>query len=326
MSDGTSNCKIILDNRDDHYTYEDKIQEGESISISMGFADKNSTKPVFVGTVTSVKIDQTEATRKLITVTGDDPLHCMTTGRRRRSWEKITDSDVVTKIFQEHGLKIAEVEDTGIVLPFVVQNNLNDLNFVQERAKHNGYELRYEINKEREGVVFARPKRDIGDAILRWDSDKEDQATSILQRCKFDTTTVNQPTSVKVRWYDPDAAEPIIGTASEVTGGTMDGSIRQGNSSYELQVSDIAVYSVEEAERVAQSILDQKAGEYLTGDGQSLGCPDIISGKRVKILDVGDFEGFYYVTECKHHFKVKGGTSFGYWTSFKVSRTHSHKQ
>ena len=325
MADGSSNFQVILDDSDDYFTYKDPIKEGESVNIELGFADKG-TKPLFVGTVNSVQIKRREHSRKLIYVNGFDPLYCMTTGRKRRSWEDITDSDLETKIFNEHGLKIAEVEDTGIVLPFIVENNLNDLNFLQERAKHNGYELKYEVNPKREGVVFAKPKRMDGDASLRWDSTKEDSCTALLQRCNFDTTTVNQPNSVTVRWYDPDAAEPIVGTASNVTGDAMGGQRRQGSTSHSIQISDIPVYSVEEAERVAQSILDQHAGDYLTGNGQCIGCPDVICGHKVQILDVGDFDGEYYVTECKHKLKVKGGTSFGYWTSFRVSRTGMGKK
>ena len=106
----------------------------------------------------------------------------------------------------------------------------------------------------------------------------------------------------------------------------MGGEVRQGNTGHEVQISDIPVYSAEEAERVAQSVLDQRAAEYLTGEGRSLGCPDIQCGHRVNIKDIGDFEGYYYITECKHEFKARGGSSFGYWTSFKVSRTGNHKQ
>ncbi len=324
-ADGASSFEVILDDSANIYSQQDPIKEGESCSISLGFAEKGGPKPVFSGTVSSVKIKRKESGRKLIYVKGYDPLYGLTTGRKRRSWEEIKDSDLVSEILSDHGIKIAEIEDTGIILPFVVQNNLNDLNFLQERAKHNGYELKYETNPERDGAVFAKPKRSDGGAILRWDAAKEDGATALLQRCDFDTSTINQPNAVVVRWYDPDAAEPIIGKAADVTGDKMGGSIRQGNTSHTIQISDIPVYSAEEAERVAQSILDQRAGEYLTGVGQCIGCPDVLCGHKVKIEDVGpDFTGDYYVTECKHVFKVGGGRGFGYWTSFKVSRTGSH--
>ena len=322
VADGCSSFEAVLDDSKDTFSAKQPIKEGESCSISIGFPDKGGPKKVFSGTVSSVKIKRKEHGRRLVYVKGFDPLYDLTKGRKRRSWEEMKDSDLAELILSEHGIKIAEIEDTGIILPYIVQNNLNDLNFLQERAKRNGYELKYECNDKVDGVVFAKPKRTDSAATLSYDATKEDSVDAVLQRCDFDTSTANQPSKVVVRSYDPDVPEPIIGEAGEVTGEAMGGTAVQGNSNATTMITDSNFSSVEEAERYAQAILDQRAGEFMTGVGQCFGCPDILCGHVVTINDVGtEFSGDYYVTECKHSFKAGHSHGFGYFTSFKVSRT-----
>lgn len=325
LSDGASSFKVVLDDSDDSISNgKIEILEGMECKIEMGFVD-SKVKPVIEGFVTGVKPKRSEFSRKMYTVTGFDGLSKLTRGRKRRSWENIKDSDIATQIAQECGLK-ADVEDSGIVHPYVVQNNENNLNFLFERARRIGYEVKV----EEKNLVFRAPREGKAEVILRWDgTNVRDKGGLLLQRMDFNTSTMNMPKKVVVRSYDPKTGEAIIASATNEDKDKMGGKKTAGDaaaSGHEIdttiQISDQPVASEEEAERLAKSILSQRSGEFLTGTGKCVGNAKIKCGAKVNIQDVGkEMEGEYYVTSAKHVLRVGHGHGFGYWTEFSVSRT-----
>lgn len=164
LSDGASSFRIVLDDSDEAIS-DGKISilEGMECTVEMGFAE-SGTKQVIKGYVTGVKPKRSEFSRKMFTVTGFDGLSKLTRGRKRRSWENIKDSDIAAQIAQECSLQ-PDVQDSGLVHPYVVQNNENNLNFLFERARRIGYEVKVEGEK----LVFRKPREVKADVTLRWD-------------------------------------------------------------------------------------------------------------------------------------------------------------
>ena len=304
LSDGASSFRIVLDDSDEAIS-DGKISilEGMECTVEMGFAE-SGTKQVIKGYVTGVKPKRSEFSRKMFTVTGFDGLSKLTRGRKRRSWENIKDSDIAAQIAQECSLQ-PDVQDSGLVHPYVVQNNENNLNFLFERARRIGYEVKVEGEK----LVFRKPREVKADVTLRWDG------TNVREK-------------VVVRAYDPKSGQPIVASASTEDNDKMGGkktagaAAEFGNPDTTIQISDQPVASEEEAERLAKSILSQRAAEFLTGTGKCIGNGKIKCGAKVNIEDVGqDMQGEYYVTSAKHVLRVGHGQGYGYWTEFSVSRT-----
>lgn len=325
LSDGASSFKIVLDDSADTFSGgKTSIKEGMECVIEMGFVE-TGTKQVIKGFVTGVKPKRTEYSRKMFTVTGFDGLSKLTRGRKRRSWENIKDSDIATQIAQECGLQ-PDVEDSGMIQPYVVQNNENNLNFLFERARRIGYEVKVEEEK----LVFRKPREVKADVTLRWDGTNiREKGGVLIQRLDFNTSTMNMPKKVVVRSYDPKTGEAIIASASMDDNDKMGGAKTAGdaaefgcNLDTTIQISDQPVRSEEEAERLAKSILSQRAAEFLTGNGKCVGNGKIKCGAKLNIEDVGEeMAGEYYVTSAKHILRVGTGKGFGYWTEFSVSRT-----
>lgn len=324
LSDGASSFRIVLDDSDEAIS-DGKISilEGMECTVEMGFAE-SGTKQVIKGYVTGVKPKRSEFSRKMFTVTGFDGLSKLTRGRKRRSWENIKDSDIAAQIAQECSLQ-PDVQDSGLVHPYVVQNNENNLNFLFERARRIGYEVKVEGEK----LVFRKPREVKADVTLRWDgTNVREKGGLLLQRMDFNTSTMNMPKKVVVRSYDPKSGQPIVASASTEDNDKMGGkktagdAAEFGNPDTTIQISDQPVASVEEAERLAKSILSQRAAEFLTGTGKCIGNGKIKCGAKVNIEDVGqDMQGEYYVTSAKHVLRVGHGQGYGYWTEFSVSRT-----
>ncbi|MEM9980544.1 MAG: phage baseplate assembly protein V, partial [Cyanobacteria bacterium P01_D01_bin.2] len=57
-----------------------------------------------------------------------------------------------------------------------------------------------------------------------------------------------------------------------------------------------------EAKTIAQGLYDELSGEYVSADATAEGNPKIRPGKVVKLSDMGDYSGTYYVTETRHLF------------------------
>lgn len=326
-SDGPSSFKIILDDSDNTFSEGGscKIREGDACKIELGFIE-TEVKQVIEGLVTGVKANRKEYSRMLYEITGFDGLQALTRGRHRRSWENIKISDIVSTIAGECSLS-ADCDDTGSPVPFVVQNNLTNLAFLQERAKRIGFEVKVEERR----LVFKKPQKTDSGLTLCWKpnySYRSDTKECLLQRCDFDTTTMNVVNKVVVRWYDEKAAKPIVAESTDISGGNMAGDATAGerassnNPETTIQISDTPVYSQEEAETLANSVLNQRADNYLTGKGSCEGNAGLKCGVMVKIRDIGkEMDGEYYITKAKHVLKVGNGQGFGYWTQFEVSRS-----
>lgn len=323
VSDGASSFKVVLDDSDKTFSdAKQSIREGASCKIELGYSDDGEgTKQVIEGFVTGVKPYRKEGSRQLFVVNGFDGLSKLMHGRKRRAWENIKDSDIASEIANECGLK-PDVEDSGIVQPYVVQNNENNLNFLFERARRIGYEVKV---VER-SLVFKKPRVKPSVATFRTDGvDVEEKGGFLLQRMDFNSSMMNVPSKVVVRSYDPATAEPIIAEADTSSYDKMGGKKHAGEINPDgpvLQISDQPVRSQEEAKQLAQSIFDQRAGEFMTGTGRCIGNNAIQAGNKVTMADVGqDVAGDYYVTSAKHIMKLGRGRGCGYWTEFTVSRS-----
>ncbi|MBQ1267473.1 MAG: phage late control D family protein [Proteobacteria bacterium] len=325
-SDGPSTFKIVLDDCDKIFSggAECVIREGDSCVISLGFIETEVPKMI-QGIVTGVKANRKEYSRMYYEISGMDGLQALTRGKKRRSWENIKISDIAATIANECSLQ-PDCEDSGEVLPFVVQNNLTDLKFLMEQAAMIGFEVKVEEKR----LVFKKPVKIDTGLILTMkpkNSSSFEPNECMLQRCNLNSSTMQVVNKVVVRWYDPKQAKAIIAECSKIDdkmGGKETAAERASanNPDTTIQISDTPVYSQAQAEALASAVLNKRADYYLTGSGTCEGNPKLKCGAKVKIANVGkEMDGEYYITKAKHSMKVGNGQDYGYWTEFEVSRS-----
>jgi phage protein D len=133
-----------------------------------------------------------------------------------------------------------------------------------------------------------------------------------------------QVSAVEVYGWDPNSKQAIVGKArageesgkdpSRNTGGQR---IRRAlNRDAVLQVRQ-PVFTQAEATRRAQAILDDHAKNFLTGDAECIGLPDLRPDMNITLGNLGaPFSKTYYLQEATH--KVDGN---GYRTTVKVQET-----
>jgi phage protein D len=77
------------------------------------------------------------------------------------------------------------------------------------------------------------------------------------------------------------------------------------------------VFTQAEADQRAKAALSERAKEFLTGDGETIGLPEIRPDRNVELANLGDpFSKIYYIQQATH--KID---SNGYRTRFKVKET-----
>ncbi|MGC1951115.1 MAG: hypothetical protein WA970_00730, partial [Gammaproteobacteria bacterium] len=133
-----------------------------------------------------------------------------------------------------------------------------------------------------------------------------------------------QITSVEVYGWSVENGAPVVGRASrgEESGrdtGRESGAERIAKALGEQPVMRLRaeVHTQAEADELARTILEERAQEFVTGDGECVGLPEIVPDVNVALTGLGRaFGKTYYVSEANH--KVD---SNGYRTTFKVEET-----
>jgi phage protein D len=164
-------------------------------------------------------------------------------------------------------------------------------------------------------LSFARRRND-GDAIadIAWGEG--------LSSFSPTANIAKQITAVEVHGWSAKDGKAVVGKATRndetgMEGGTQSGAqwIAALSNSPVLSIS-AAVHTQQEADDRAKAILDERAQDFVTGEGECVGLPDLLPDRMVKISGVGRaFSKTYYVTEVTHSIDGKG-----YRTRFKVEK------
>jgi phage protein D len=128
-----------------------------------------------------------------------------------------------------------------------------------------------------------------------------------------------------VRGWDPKTKQPITATATPANLPAGGGQGTSGPAAAAATfpnkqevVVDSPVTSVQEAQDLANSLLRERAYEFITGSGSVIGVPNLRPGDNVRLTGLGKrFTGDYYVKKVEHTI----GSS-GYLTNFEVRSTY----
>lgn len=285
------------------WKHEDQFAIGKTLKIGFKSSTTKSDEyseqiegDVFEGEITAIEAHFTAGSQAPIIVRGFDVSHRLNRGRFNRSFQNMTDSDVVKKVIGELGISAGTIDDSGAPHDYIFQENQTNMEFLRERAARNGFELFVQDGK----LNFRKPKAD--DSIsLKWLQD--------LKNFQVRVSSAEQVSSVEVRGWDYEQKKPIVSTQSseKVLTETQYGSGKQTSSAFQEQpteptlvIVDQPVFTPKEADAIAQAIFNELGGEFVHADAQAEGNPAIRPGRVVELEDMGKYSGKYYVTEARH--------------------------
>ncbi|TFH46743.1 MAG: phage late control D family protein [ANME-2 cluster archaeon] len=280
---------------------------GVEVKLFMGM---DNLVPMIVGEITSLKPSFSESSSTIIEIRGYDRLHRLRFGSKRRTFVAVKDSDIASTIAGEWGLS-AKAEDTGTVHSHIYQNNLNDLEFLLQRAKR----IRYEVFVDDKSLHFQSPKEsDPASLILEYGVD--------IVEFSFELSARYEGDEVVVQGWDFMKKKQILATSKGGTGMSMMDTKDTGTNmtksafgSFSSYIVDEQLVDVSDAEELAVARYNTHLEESVTGEGKCVGIPELRAGNTIEIKGIDRFSGTYYVTSTTHVIDRNG-----YNTSFKVRR------
>lgn len=280
---------------------------GDTVKVYMGI---DNEVDMMTGEITS--LDYMFGDSCYLDIRGYDKLHRLRFGTMSRSFKDMKDSDIASSIASEISLT-AETEDTGTVHPYVFQNNQSNYEFLIDRAKHIGYEIL--VNNKT--FMFRKSQEDKSPEITL-------EYGKNLQSFYVQIRALTEGSKVEVRGWSVKDKEEISSTASKGSEKTKMSGTESGYEMSEkaflaspVSIVDDVVLDSKDAEDIAKAIYNVMLKEFLTGEGECAGNPNIRAGKTVEIKGVGDrLSGTYYVVSTVH--SISQGE---YVTTFRVRRT-----
>lgn len=294
----------------------DILTFGAEVEVCMGYGDARTTPLMLSGVITEISTNFPDAGTPELEVSGYDHAFPLTTGQNTRSWSRASDSDAVHDIASFHNLQ-SDIQSTKEKRAQIEQNQESDFDFLKKLADANHFELFVDAQR----VLHFHAPHDRGDAVVRlaWGEG--------LISFKPEANLARQVSRVEVYGWDPARKQKIVGVAQA---GQESGLEAQGNSAGEhlnafvrdqskrpaLRIRQ-PVFTQAEANQRAAATLNERAKEFLTGEAEAIGLPEIRPDRNVFLDKLGEpFSKTYYVNQATHKIDANG-----YRTRFKVKET-----
>ncbi|NUN13941.1 MAG: hypothetical protein HUU55_09950 [Myxococcales bacterium] len=302
-------------------TFVDSIVEGKAVKIQIAYGPTSNLKPVFTGEISHVEPHFTNRGYSRLTISGYDRSHRLTRGTSMKSWDnRTTDafdytgiaSDIIQKSGNHDGSKldglaIGQTGNSESKFRHVPQLAVNNWQFLKSLGVDVGLKPGSE-NQDDKQIGFRQVT--VGAEKLTICRDKPDGTNPhIAHEVRFRLNTVKQVSRVEVRGWNPQTKKNIVGVAESPSlsfGGTPGHeatakALYDGGPGKKFVVVDHPVYSKDEAKKVAQALFDQLSMDFVTGEAEIEGDPELAPGDVVAVLGFGKrFDGKYLVTACQH--------------------------
>ena len=283
---------------------------GTEVEVKFGYG--NALQTLMAGEITSIETEFKRGTAPSLVVRGHDRRHRLLRGRKTRSFVQQKDSDIAVILGGEAGLDV-KAEDSQVRHEYVLQANQNNLEFLQERARHIAYEIVIEAQ-----TLHFRPLQSFQAEVLTLTF--EDDLLEFSPRL----SAMGQLTEVEVRGWSPKDKQEIVANAragDEVStmGGQQSGAVlaQRAFSDAICTLSDRPVASQAEADQRARAYFNRAVLGLVCAEGSCSGRADLRPGQVIKVDGIGTrFSGQYYVTATQHRYCPRRA----YETRFVVRR------
>ena len=289
------------------------LKFGSEVEIGMGYGDRQSTPLAICGTIKEISTNFPEGGSPELSVAGFDHGHALAMGKSSHTWKDARDSDAVQEIASSYNLT-AEIETTKLTHKIIEQNQEDDWGFLKKLAGRQPEKFEVYIDAFKT-LHFGAPKRR-SDPVVQLEYGRG------LLSFKPEANLASQVSKVEVYGWDTKAKKPIVGvaTAGEESGpnGTSGSQIlksfvRDPGKQPTLRLRQ-PVFSKAEADQRAKAALNERAKEFVTGDGESIGLPEVRPDRNILLTNLGKpFSKIYYVQQATHKIDANG-----YRTRFKV--------
>jgi phage protein D len=274
-----------------------KLDFGKAIQVKLD-ADK-----MFDGRISAIEAEFREGSPPEIAVLLEDRFQDLRMTRRTRTFADASDSDVMNKIAQDHGLQ-PNIDISGPTYKVLAQVNQSDLAFVRDRARSIDAEVWMD---DRNFYAKQRGGRNNGTVTLNYGGE--------LRELSVIADLAGQRSAVSVNGWDVAGKSKLTHEATdqaisnELNGDTSGLSILKSafGERKESLVHTIPLNS-NEAQVEAESVLKMTARRFVVAHGMAQANAKLRVGTYVDLQAIGPmFSGKYYLTQVKHVFDGADG-------------------
>jgi phage protein D len=287
---------------------------GTKVEISMGYGDSKGMQVMMRGMITDVSVSFSEGGSPELSISGHDNAFPLLNGTRPQTWAKRTDSAAVEDVARRYNLAVAAAL-TDEEHPQIEQNNEKDFQFIMKLAERNYYKV-YVDDSGKQSVLCFVPPNDSGSPVvkLEWGAG--------LLSFSASANLAGQVGKAEIHAWDPKTADHFVGKADRGKLTDLKGNQRSagdmlaliGGGGQPALVVRQPAFSLREAETRARAALNANEENFLCGDGESIGLPEIRPDQNLELAGLGvPFSRTYYVEQATHRVDTSG-----YRTRFKV--------
>jgi phage protein D/phage baseplate assembly protein gpV len=262
------------------------------------------------GEITALEPHFSAKGRTTMLVRGYDKSHRLHRGKKTRTFLKMKDSDIASKIASEAGLT-AQVDATTVTYDFVLQNNQTNIEFLLARAERIGYQVFAAEGK----LYFKKGSFSLGEGPKLAYA----EGLGSFRPC---WTASGQADKVIVNGWDPKGKKAISSQKTPNAGLNQGGMKKTGGATAKSAfrtasaiITDRPVCTAQEATALATGLSNDISREFVQAEGMCKGHPQVKAGWKVTIQKVGTrFSGTYFVTSATHIYNEDG-----YHTTFSIT-------
>ena len=293
------------------------VNIGSTVTIKMT-PPGGTPETLIKGEVTGFEAEY-DASRLRTILRGYDLSHRLHRGRNTQTYKNVTDSDIVRQVVSNASVPVGSIASTSVTYDHVSQANQSDWEFIKSRAREIGYEMGME-----DGQFYFRQPVQASSAPQPGDYQSHTDPLQLvfgddLIEFRPRVTSAEQVTTVKVRGWDPDGKQVVIGSA---TTSTVAASVQDDPNALAGNFGGPTFTAVDRplpkqpmVDGVASAIAEIISGSFAEADGIARGNPKLKAGTTVSVGVVGDhFEGKYTLSGTRHIFGENG-----YRTHFVIS-------
>jgi phage protein D len=292
--------------------FADTLRVGVDVRVETARPSRPGT--VFTGEVVGFESIREKGGTKVV-IRAFNRMHRLTRGRKSRTFEDVSDAQIVARIAEENGLSAKVVPEPVDRYGQVFQHNQTDLEFLLQRASRIGYEVFVEGTT----LHFTKPE-EASPLVL---SEKRKDADVRLREFRPRLSSTATVQAVVVRGWDPVTKKEIVGRATArtilLTRGADDPTLLFGRT-VDLP-TDLSLDSQHKVDAAALAELAARSATLLSGEAACVGDPGLKPGALVVLEGANArFGGKYYVVGCTHRVSHASKGDGGYVTLLRVRR------
>lgn len=285
---------------------------GDEVEILVQEIEATQPTTLMTGEITAIEPEFSAGQTTKFHVRGYDKLHRLFRKKQTKTYLQVTDSQLAQKIAQDCNLKCI-VDNSNPQYEYVIQDNQTNMEFLQERARRVGYYV-----YARDGqLYFVKQPKTTNKVELVWGDNLIDFQARM--------TAAEQVSEVNVYGWDPSTKSTILGKSNTPVGVAIpDGKrgidiVKKAFGKNETDVTNQPVWNVDEANNLAQSVLNSLSHTFFKAEGICFGNPDIYAGTEISINGIGKrLSGSYLISRAEHRYD-----NSGYKTYFEISGNHA---